>query len=47
MKTKTKTKVALVALCLLASHGAMAKDYYSLLQGKDILSGWWKTANRK
>lgn len=28
MKTKTKTKVALVALCLLASHGAMAKDYY-------------------
>lgn len=22
------TKVALVALCLLASHGAMAKDYY-------------------
>ena len=47
METKTKTKVALVALCLLASHGAMAKDYYSLLQGKDILSGWWKTANRK
>lgn len=29
MKTKTKTKVALVALCLLASHGAMAKDYPS------------------
>lgn len=28
MKTKTKTKVVLVALCLLASHGAMAKDYY-------------------
>ena len=27
MKTKTKTKVVLVALCLLASHGAMAKDY--------------------
>ncbi len=23
MKTKTKTKVALVALCLLASHGAL------------------------
>ena len=25
----------------------MAKNYYSLLQGKNILSSWWKAANHK